>query len=48
MYKAYFFRLYPDDNQELINKMIGCSRLAYNYYLDKKKSLYESEKKNLS
>ena len=34
MYKAYKFRLYPNDNQkELINKTFGCSRLVYNHYL---------------
>ena len=36
MYKSYKFRLYPDKGQtELINKIFGCSRYAYNYYLDK-------------
>ena len=30
------FRLYPNHNQkELINKIFGCTRLVYNYYLDK-------------
>ena len=38
MYKAYRFRLYPNDNQrELINKTFGCSRLVYNYYLSRNK-----------
>ena len=38
MYKAYKFRLYPNDNQrELINKTFGCSRLVYNYYLSHNK-----------
>ena len=33
--KAYKFRLYPNHNQkELINKMFGCTRLVYNYYLE--------------
>ena len=36
MYKAYKFRLYPNDIQtELINKILGCSRYTYNHYLDK-------------
>ena len=36
MYKAYKFRLYPDNNQrEKINKNFGCNRFVYNYYLDK-------------
>ena len=38
MYKAYKFRLYPNDNQrELINKTFGCSRFVYNYYLSHNK-----------
>ena len=33
MYKAYKFRLYPNNNQlELINKFFGCNRFVYNYY----------------
>lgn len=36
MYRAYKFRLYPDSNQKiLINKTFGCTRLIYNYFLDK-------------
>ena len=36
MYKAYKFRLYPNDTQKLlINKTFGCARYVYNYYLDK-------------
>ena len=36
MYKAYKFRLYPDNKQrELINKTFGCSRFIYNHYLNK-------------
>lgn len=36
MYKAYKFRMYPDDNQKiLINKTFGCYRFIYNYFLDK-------------
>ena len=34
MYKCYKFRLYPDNEQEiLLNKSFGCSRFVYNYYL---------------
>ncbi len=40
MYKAYKFRLYPNDEQKkLINKTFGCSRFVYNYYLN-----YQKEK----
>ena len=39
MYKAYKFRLYPNDDQiELINKTFGCTRFVYNYFLDKCKN----------
>ena len=35
-YKAYKFRLYPNEKQtNLINKTFGCVRLIYNYYLAK-------------
>ena len=47
--KAYKFRLYPNQNQkELINKTFGCTRLVYNYYLDKKIKEYETNKHSLS
>ena len=36
MYRAYKFRLYPNCIQKkLINKMFGCTRFVYNYYLEK-------------
>ncbi len=47
--KAYRFRLYPTNNQkEIINKTLGCTRAIYNYYLDKKQALYKKENKNMS
>ena len=47
--RAYKFRLYPTNEQkELINKTFGCSRLVYNYYLNKKQELYKQEKISLS
>ena len=47
--KVYKFRLYPSNEQKiLINKTFGCTRLVYNYYLNKKQELYKNEKKNLS
>jgi len=47
--KAYKFRLYPNEKQkELINKTFGCTRLVYNYYLNKKQTLYKEAKNNLS
>lgn len=39
MYKAYKFRLYPNDDQIiLINKTFGCARFIYNYFLEKSKN----------
>ena len=36
MYKAYKFRIYPNEEQKIfINKTFGCSRYIYNYYLNK-------------
>ena len=47
--KAYKFRLYPNQKQkELINKTFGCTRLIYNYYLDKKINEYKTNKKSIS
>ena len=35
MYKAYKFRLYPNEEQTvLIHKTFGCYRFIYNYFLD--------------
>lgn len=35
MYKAYKFRLCPNNNQkELIHKTFGCTRFIYNYFLN--------------
>lgn len=47
--KAYKFKLYPNEEQKvLINKTLGCNRLVYNYYLNKKKELYEISKESIS
>ena len=44
--KAYKFRLYPNELQkEIINKTLGCTRLIYNHYLNKKQTLYEEKNK---
>ena len=38
MYNVYKFKLYLNRIQkELINKMFGCTRFVYNYYLEKMK-----------
>ena len=48
-YKAYKYRIYPNkEQQELINKHIGCCRYVYNLCLEKKINAYKSSKKNIS
>ncbi len=51
MYKAYKFRLYPNNNQEiLINKIFGCTRFIYNYFLSicNENNKYNKTKKRLA
>ena len=39
MYKAFKFRLYPNEEQKVkLNKNFGCGRFVYNYYLSKIKN----------
>ena len=48
-YKAYKYRIYPNkEQQELINKHIGCCRYVYNLCLEKKINAYKTLKENLS
>lgn len=43
--KAYKYRIYPNKRQkELIQKTFGCTRFVYNYYLNKRKEMYENDK----
>lgn len=43
--KAYKYRIYPNKKQqELIQKTFGCVRFVYNYYLNKRKEMYENDK----
>ena len=45
MNKAYKFRIYPDSEKKtLLSKNFGCTRMVYNYYLNKRIKLYEEEK----
>ena len=49
MEKAYKFRFYPTKIQiEKLSKTFGCVRYIYNYFLDLKQKLYETEKKSMS
>ena len=48
MEKAYKYRIYPNKEQKnLIHKSFGCSRFVYNYYLAKRKEIYEKESRNM-
>ena len=45
--KGYVFRMYPTENQEeLINKTIGCSRFIYNHFLGDKIKEYKKTGKS--
>ena len=47
--KAYKFRVYPNSNQkELINKTLGCNRFIYNYFLNKRITMYKENNKSIS
>lgn len=49
MFKAYKYRLYPNESQKTaIAQHLGCSRWVYNYALNKKVKAYEIEGKTLS
>ena len=49
IYKSYKFRLYPNIDQAiLLNKHLGCTRFIYNYFLNFKKTEYETNKKTYS
>ena len=48
MEKAYKYRIYPNKQQKiLIAKTFGCTRFVYNYYLAKRKEVYEKESRNM-
>lgn len=48
-YKAYRFRIYPDEKQRtLINKTLGCTRFVYNYFLNiQKENSYKKANENM-
>ena len=48
-FKGFKFRLYPTPEQEtLLNKTLGCSRLIYNHFLKEKQEHYLKNKKTLN
>ena len=48
MEKGYKFRIYPDPGQEVsIRRTFGCARFVYNYYLDKRQTLYKAGQKTM-
>lgn len=48
-YRAYKYRLYPNNEQKvLIEKHIGSCRFIYNYALAKKVKAYQIDRINLS
>ncbi|MBR3229251.1 MAG: helix-turn-helix domain-containing protein, partial [Bacilli bacterium] len=49
MYKAYVFRMYPDEKQtELINKSFGVNRFIFNHFLKEKQKEYKETGKSKS
>ena len=49
MNKAFKYRIYPSKEQTMkLNSFFGCNRFVYNYFLEKKISLYEKDRSSLS
>lgn len=49
MFRAIKVRLYPNKEQEQeLNKVLGCYRFVYNHMLAKRQKAYEADKTNLS
>lgn len=49
MLRTYQYRLYPNKEQKtLMTKHFGCVRFVYNYMLNYKAKLYETDKKNIN
>ena len=49
MEQCYKFRLYPTKKQQiLIEKIFGCTRFVYNYFLDLRQTEYKKNKASLS
>lgn len=46
--KGYKFRLYPNKTQKIfLNKILGCCRFVYNYFLAVRKESWEKDKKSV-
>lgn len=49
IYRAYKFRLYPNEEQKtIINQTLGCARSVYNHYLTLKKEAYEKNHQTIT
>ena len=49
MIKAFKVRIYPNKTQEeLLQKTFGCTRYVYNYFLDRRMSVYKESKESLN
>ena len=49
MIKSYKFRIYPTkEQQEKINKNIGCCRFVFNHYLNERIKIYEETKETFN
>lgn len=49
VFYSYRFRLYPNKDQKVfIDKHFGCCRFIYNYFLDRRVTLYKETKKSSS
>ena len=47
IFKSFKFRIYPNDEQEiLLSNHFGCSRFVYNYFLNERKEQYQKNKKS--
>ena len=49
MYKAYKYRIYPNEEQKImLSKTFGCCRFVYNHYLHKRITSYNADKSSLN
>lgn len=49
MYRGFKFRFYPNKEQELLlRKSLGCVRFVWNYFLDKRQTLWRQENKGMT